>query len=159
MNVSNYSVYLTTGPENHHVKKAYGGDHITMAKCQKFNGKALTAIVDKTARKNLANESCDISWKPKKWEIQSWKGRFTMVITSKRLLEVARQLQREGVNKLMGPGNGKSKFHVTLPKYINSKQEAEKYADELSKKDWSLTVVNKKKSGACWDAYSNLYQN
>jgi hypothetical protein len=160
MNVSKYSVYVTTGQESHQPKKPYGGDHITMAKCQEFNRQTLATIVNTVAEKNVKNELCDTPWKPKKWDIQMWKGRYTMVITSNRLCEVAGQLKKQGVKHLVGPDNGRSKFHVTLPKNIQSKQEAKTYASELSKKNWYLTVVNKEKeSRHHWSDYSFLYQN
>lgn len=157
---SKCSVYVTTGPEGHNPKVAYGGDHITMAKCEKRNSKKLTGIMQDVAQKNLAGKCCDAQWHPKKgkWKISVWKGRYTMVITSKRLVEVAKQLEDAGVSHLMGPGNGKCKFHVTLPKSIRSSAEAKKYAKMLSKRDWSLTVVSKKKSGRVWSGYAPLKQ-
>lgn len=149
--MSNYSIYITNGPDAYKKGVAFGGDHITVAKKQKFKGADLKKIVNEVADKNLKNELCSKDWKPKKWEIKKWKvgkgkteERYIMVISSNRLEEVAAQLSDKKVHKLMGPGNGKAKFHVTLPKNISSKAEAEKYAETLVKtQKWYLTVVNK----------------
>lgn len=149
------SVYITNGPQDHHSKAAYGGDHITVAKCEKRNAKEVKQILKDVAKVNLKGEDLSLQWRPTKYNIEVWKGRYTMVIKSKRLVEVADQLKKAGISHLMGPGNGKCKFHVTLPKSISSREEAKEYAEKLAEKDWSLTFVDKTK-GAEWHGYTHL---
>lgn len=135
--VANYLVYATT--KEYDPTNVWGGCHITVAGTQKNTGAALIEVINSIAQKNLKVTQ----WHPSDWEIQKWKGRYTMVIKSKSLREVAEQLKGKGVANLKGPDNGSCHFHVTLPDSIKSVAEAQKYAQQLSQKDWYLTVVEK----------------
>lgn len=156
MNNIEYGVYVTVGPNGYKSTEDWGGDHITVSRTEKYkHEKTLRNIVNDVAEMQIGKKN----WRPKTWTIQEWKGRQTMVISSKRLPEVARLLKEKGALHLMGPENKKCKFHVTLPETIKNPIEAQKYATELSKKDWFLTVV--KKDGhnhAEWINYTLLKQ-
>lgn len=147
---SNYLVYVTT--QEYNLTDRWGGCHITMAATHKNTGKALTEAVSSIANQSLQQTP----WHPSDWEIKNWKGRYTMAINSKTLIKVADQLKEVGVENLVGPGNGKCPFHVTLPASVKSKEEAAQYAQQLSQKDWYLTVVEKKQPSCKWGGYALL---
>lgn len=143
---NSYLIYATT--KDYDLSDRWGGCHITIAGTHKSTHKSIKNVVQ-----GLNQDSSHDNWHPTDWKIKNWKGRWTMVINTNRLLKVAEELEGNGAKKLKGPGYGKCNFHVTLPETIASKAAAKQYASELSKKDWFITVSKKEKSTCKWSDY------
>src|SRR5215207_9932414 len=100
MQLNPCAIYVRPGNE-HDIKKEWGGCHITMAGFQTTSPQDSLTKIQALAINNYAQGNK--LWQPSDYAIENWKGRFTMVIKSKTLNQIAQDLEACGFQRLKGP--------------------------------------------------------
>lgn len=149
------AIYLTIGTEAQEVDQQWGGCHITMAGFHPLHSDEI--FLQKIPQILQENSTILKGWRPKNVKLEKWGKQWVVIIHSKTLNKITRELERHGFKKIKGPAYTKVPFHMVLP-HLHTQKAAEAYVEILKNKPWFITTVkNEPSSGRFnWLKYYRL---